>query len=173
MLLWLPNGRIFTTPSQVVSRSYDFSPASRVCLPTNWSSTGHGRLQIGPPSRPGAYSSRFPTMANGGSRRGLYGEGRRTAVAAETHSPPHVQRGQTGPQRGRPVGRATRRKGDPSEGRPISEGHPSEGDPSEEISSDGGAKITKKKVFGSTAEIAARFTRRRPACRTSALPSAL
>ena len=31
-------------------------------------------------------------MANGGSRRGLYGEGRRTAVAAETHSPPHVQR---------------------------------------------------------------------------------
>ena len=30
-------------------------------------------------------------MANGGSRRGLYGEGRRTAVAAETHSPPHVQ----------------------------------------------------------------------------------
>ena len=38
------------------------------------------------------HSSRFPTMANGGSRRGLYGEGRRTAVAAETHSPPHVQR---------------------------------------------------------------------------------
>ena len=31
-------------------------------------------------------------MANGGSRRGLYGEGRRTAVVAETHSPPHVQR---------------------------------------------------------------------------------
>ena len=31
-------------------------------------------------------------MANGGSRRGLYGEGRRTAVAAETHSPPHVRR---------------------------------------------------------------------------------
>ena len=112
---------------------HDFSPASRVCLPTNWSSTGHGRLQIGPPSRPGAYSSRFPTMANGGSRRGLYGEGRRTAVAAETHSPPHVQRGQTGPQRGRPVGRATRREGDLSEGRPISEGQPSEGDPSEEI----------------------------------------
>ena len=47
------------------------------------------------PSRPGAYSSRFPTMANGGSRRGLYGEGRRTAVAAETHSPPHVHRART------------------------------------------------------------------------------
>ena len=31
-------------------------------------------------------------MANGGSRRGLYGEGRRTAVVAETDSPPHVQR---------------------------------------------------------------------------------
>ena len=31
-------------------------------------------------------------MTNGGSRRGLYGEGRRTAVAAETHSPPHIQR---------------------------------------------------------------------------------
>ena len=31
-------------------------------------------------------------MANGRSRGGLYGEGRRTAVAAETHSPPHVQR---------------------------------------------------------------------------------
>ena len=31
-------------------------------------------------------------MANGGIRRGLYGEGRRTAVAAETHSPPHIQR---------------------------------------------------------------------------------
>ena len=31
-------------------------------------------------------------MANGGSWRGLYGEGRRTAVVAETHSPPHVQR---------------------------------------------------------------------------------
>ena len=99
-------------------------------------------------------------MANGGSRRGLYGEGRRTAVAAETHSPPHVQRGQTGPQRGRPVGRATRRKGDPSEGRPISEGHPSEGGPSEEIFRRR-AKITKKKVFGSTAEIAARFITRR------------
>ena len=50
------------------------------------------RLQIGPPSRPGAYSSRSPTMANGGSWRGLYGEGRRTAVVAETHSPPHIQR---------------------------------------------------------------------------------
>ena len=24
--------------------------------------------------------------------RGLYGEGRRTAVVAETHSPPHIQR---------------------------------------------------------------------------------
>ena len=46
----------------------------------------------GPPSRPDAYSSRFHTMANGGSRRGLYGEERRTAVAAATHSPPHVQR---------------------------------------------------------------------------------
>ena len=31
-------------------------------------------------------------MANGGIRRGLYGEGRRTAVVAETHSPPHIQR---------------------------------------------------------------------------------
>ena len=77
----------------------------------------------------GAYSSRFPTMANGGSRRGLYGEGRRTAVAAETHSPPHVQRGQAGSQRGRPIGRATHRKSDPSEERPIGKGDPSEGRP--------------------------------------------
>ena len=148
---------------------HDFSPASRVCLPTNWSSTGHGRLQIGPPSRPGAYSSRFPTMANGGSRRGLYGEGRRTAVAAETHSPPHVQRGQTGPQRGRPVGRATapvgratRRKGDlyrKGSHRKVTH---------RKRSSDGRAKITKKKVFGSTAEIAARFTRRRQEVLSSA-----
>ena len=31
-------------------------------------------------------------VTNGGRRRGLYGKGRRTAVGAETHSPPHVQR---------------------------------------------------------------------------------
>ena len=43
-------------------------------------------------SRFNRYLSRFPTMANGGIRRGLYGEGRRTAVVAETHSPPHIQR---------------------------------------------------------------------------------
>ena len=31
-------------------------------------------------------------MANGGSRRGLCGEGRRLAVAFQVHPPPHVQR---------------------------------------------------------------------------------
>ena len=108
---------------------HDFSPASRVCLPTNWSSTSHGRLQIGPPSRPGAYSSRFPTMANGGSLGGLRGERRRLAVAPQVHPPPHVQRGQAGSQRGRPIGRATHRKSDPSEERPIGKGDPSEGRP--------------------------------------------
>ena len=54
----------------------------------------HNEVQMEgpPPSRPDAYSPCPPTMANGGSRGGLYGEGRRTAVAAEAHSPPHVQR---------------------------------------------------------------------------------
>ena len=59
-----------------------------------------------------------PTMANGGGRRGLCGEWRRTAVAAETHSPPHVQRARLARREGdpseeRPIGRATHRKSDP------------------------------------------------------------
>ena len=59
------------------------------------------------------------------------------------------------PSGGRPVGRATRRKGDLyRKGTHRKVTH-------RKRSSDGRAKITKKKVFGSTAEIAARFTRRR------------
>ena len=92
-------------------------------------STGGGRPKIGTPSRPDAYAPRSPTMANGGSRRGLYGEGRRLAVAPQVHSPPHVQSGQAGSQRGRPIGRATHRKSDPSEERQIGKGDPSEGRP--------------------------------------------
>ena len=60
------------------------------------------------------------------------------------------------PSGGRPVGRATRRKGDlyrKGSHRKVTH---------RKRSSDGRAKITQKKVFGSTAEIAARFTRRRP-----------
>ena len=60
------------------------------------------------------------------------------------------------PSGGRPVsGRATRRKGDLyRKGTHRKVTH-------RKRSSDGRAKITKKKVFGFTAEIAARFTRRR------------
>ena len=70
------------------------------------------------------------------------------------------------PSGGRPVGRATRRKGDLyRKGTHRKVTH-------RKRSSDGRAKITKKKVFGSTAEIAARFVPRRLTAVTFALAEA-
>ena len=67
--------------------------------------------------------------------------------------------------------RLARREGDPSEGRPVGRATRQKGDlyrkstqrkaTHRKRSLPTGAKITKKKVFGSTTEFAARFTRRR------------
>ena len=61
-------------------------------LGTNRLTIGRGRPIIAPAPRPGAYAPRSPDVENGRSLRGLYAEGRRTAVVGEAHSQPHIRR---------------------------------------------------------------------------------